>query len=204
MMGFYENTILPHVINAMCGMKPIKMQRQKVVPNASGKVLEVGMGTGLNMPYYNQDKVDIIYGLEPNAKSCKMAEKAILNAGQNVEMIGLDGQEIPLEKNSVDTVVLTYTLCTIPDAHKAIAEMRRVLKPGGRLIFSEHGKAPDAAVKKWQDRINPAWKVISGGCNVNRAIPDLIQSGGFTFESLEEMYLPGPKFATYTYWGSAL
>lgn len=203
-MGFYENKVLPHIINTMCGMKPIRMQRQKVVPNAYGKVLEVGMGTGLNMPYYSKDKVDLIYGLEPNAKSCKMAEKSILQAGLNVEMIGLDGQEIPLEKNSVDTVVLTYTLCTIPDAHKAIAEMRRVLKPGGKLIFSEHGRAPDAAVQKWQDRINPTWKAITGGCHINRAIPELIQSGGFAFESLEEMYLPGPKFAAYTFWGSAI
>ena len=202
-MGFYDDHILPHMINFMCGMKPIRLQRQKVVPAASGKVLEVGMGTGLNMPYYSRDTIDIIYGLEPNQKSCQIAEGPIRQAGLPVEMIGLDGQDIPLDKNSVDTVVLTYTLCTIPDAAKAMTELRRVLKPGGKLLFSEHGKAPDAAVQKWQDRINPAWKSFAGGCNLNRDITELIKSGGFTFESLDEMYLPGPKFATYTYWGSA-
>ena len=162
------------------------------------------MGTGLNMPFYTRDNVDVLYGLEPNEKSRKMSELAIEEAGLNVKMIGLDGQDIPLEKNSVDTVVLTYTLCTIPDAHIAMTELRRVLKPGGKLLFSEHGKAPDAAVAKWQDRINPVWKKIGGGCNLNRDIPELIKSGGFTFESLDEMYLPGPKFAAYTYWGSAI
>ncbi len=203
-MGFYENHILPHVINLACGVKPVRRQREKVVPSAQGKVLEVGMGTGLNMPYYNGDLVDVIYGLEPNAKSCEMAADPILKAGLNVDFIGLDGQEIPLDNNSVDTVVLTYTLCTIPDARKAVKEMRRVLKPGGKLLFSEHGKAPDEAVRKWQERINPMWKILGGGCNLNRNIPDLIKNGDFTIEALDEMYLPGPKFATYTYWGSAI
>ncbi len=202
-MGFYDNHILPHAINFMCGMKPIRLQRQKVVPSASGRILEVGMGTGLNMPFYSGDNVEVLYGLEPNEKSRKMAARPISEAGLNVEMIGLDGQEIPLDNNSVDTVVLTYTLCTIPDAYKAMAEMRRVLKPGGKLLFSEHGKAPDAAVAKWQNRINPTWKKMAGGCNLNRDIPELIKAGGFTFESLDEMYVPGPKFAAYTYWGSA-
>lgn len=202
-MGFYENRILPHIINLACGIKPVRRQRQKLVPEARGKILEVGMGTGLNMPYYTRDMVEVIYGLEPNAKSCQMAAGPIGKAGLNVNMIGLDGQQIPLDDNSVDTVVLTYTLCTIPDAHKAMTEMRRVLKPGGKLLFSEHGKAPDAAVKKWQDRINPMWKIISGGCNLNRDIPTLIKNGGFDIESLDEMYLPGPKFAAYTYWGCA-
>lgn len=202
-MGFYENRILPHIIKLCCGIEPVQRQREKVVPSASGRVLEVGMGMGLNMPYYNRDKTDIIYGLEPNEKSRRMAACAIEQSGINVEMIGLDGQEIPLDNNAVDTIVLTYTLCTIPDAHKAVLEMRRVLKPGGKLLFSEHGKAPDAAVRKWQDRLNPMWKVIGGGCNLNRDIPELIRAGGFDIEDLDEMYLPGPKFATYTYWGSA-
>jgi len=202
-MGFYENKILPHVINLTCGLKPIRIQRQKIVPSAAGTILEVGMGSGLNMPFYEKDKVDIIYGLEPNIKARKMAKNASKKANLNVEMIGLDGQDIPLDKNSVDTIVLTYTLCTIPDAKRAMAEMRRVLKPGGTLLFSEHGRAPDAAVQKMQDRINPFWKVIGGGCNVNRDISNLIKGGGFMFESLEEQYLPGPKFTTYTYWGSA-
>ncbi len=202
-MGVYENHILPHVINFCCGLEPVNRQREKLVPLAQGKILEVGMGTGLNMPYYRRDNVEVIYGLEPNAKSCEMAAARIAEAGLDVDMIGLDGQEIPLDRDSVDTIVLTYTLCTIPDAMKAVGEMRRVLKPGGRLLFSEHGKAPDATVRKWQDRINPMWKVIGGGCNLNRDIPDLIRSGGFDIEELDEMYLPGPKVAAYTYWGAA-
>lgn len=202
-MGIYEKHILPHVINFCCGLEPVSRQREKLVPGASGRILEVGMGTGLNMPYYRRDRVDMIYGLEPNERSCEMAAVPIRKAGLNVDMIGLDGQEIPLDRDSIDTIVLTYTLCTIPDALKAVGEMRRVLKPGGRLLFSEHGKAPDAAVRKWQDRINPMWKVIGGGCNLNRDIPDLIRRGGFDIETLDEMYLPGPKLAAYTYWGTA-
>ncbi|WP_191250033.1 class I SAM-dependent methyltransferase [Kordiimonas sediminis] len=202
-MGLYENHILPKVINFTCGLKPIRYQRKKVVPHASGKVLEIGMGTGLNMPYYTKDSVERIFGLEPNLKSRELAEAPIRDAGIPVDMIGLDGQDIPLDDNSVDTVVLTYTLCTIPDAERAMREMRRVLKPGGRLLFSEHGKAPDEAVRKWQDRINPVWKALAGGCNLNRDIPSLIIAGGFSMEKLDQQYIPGPKFANYTYWGSA-
>ena len=202
-MGFYENHVLPHVINLCCGTKAVRAQRANIVPGARGKVLEVGMGPGLNMPYYDPALIDIIYGLEPNAKSRSMAAGPIENAGLTVDFIGLDGQEIPLDKHSVDTIVLTYTLCTIPDADKAMREMRRVLKPGGRLLFSEHGAAPDAAVKKWQDRINSVWNRIGGGCNLNRDIPQLIKRGGFAIDTLDEMYLPGPKVATYNYRGAA-
>jgi SAM-dependent methyltransferase len=202
-MSFYDDKILPHVINCFCGLKPIKKQRQKVIPHAQGRVLEVGMGTGLNMPYYDKDKVDVVYGLEPNEKSRKMAQGPIQKAGLTVDIIGLDGQDIPLDKDSVDTVVLTYTLCTIPDPLKAMVEMRRVLKPGGKLLFSEHGLAPDVAVQKWQGRLNPLWGMIGGGCNLNRDIPELIRAGGFTMEALDEMYLPGLRFVNYTYWGSA-
>ncbi len=203
-MSFYDNHILPHVINLCCGMKPVRRQRQKIVPHATGRVLEVGMGTGLNMPYYNPDNVEMIFGLEPNQRSCKMAAEQIARAGMVVDFIGLDGQEIPLEKNSVDTVVLTYTLCTIPDTTRAMLEMRRVLRPGGKLLFSEHGMAPDAAVRKWQDRINPLWGKIGGGCNLNRNIPEIIRNGGFEMKALDEMYVPGPRFASYTYWGEAI
>lgn len=202
MTNLYEKLILPHVVKLACGAEPVARQRSKVVPHASGRVLEVGMGMGLNMPFYNPDAVEMIFGLEPNWKSREMAAGPIRSAGINVEMVGLDGEDIPLDKDSVDTVILTYTLCTIPDAVKAAQEMRRVLKPGGRLLFSEHGKAPDAAVQKWQDRLNGFWGVIGGGCNLNRDIPALLKEGGFTLESLDAMYLTGPKFANYHYWGS--
>lgn len=202
-MSFYNKNILPHLIQFACGMKPIRKQREKVVPLAEGHVLEVGVGSGLNMPYYTPDKVGKVFGLEPCERARKMAGKKIISSGLDVDFIGLDGQDIPMDSNSVDTVVLTYTLCTIPDALKALEEMRRVLKPGGKLLFSEHGKAPDAAVAKWQNRLNPAWHGAFGGCNLNREILDLIRQGGFKLIEHDEMYVPGPKFASYTYWGSA-
>ena len=202
-MSFYDANILPHLIKFACGLKPIRKQREKVVPLAEGRVLEVGVGSGLNMPFYAPDKVEKVFGLEPNEKARHMAARGIAQSGLDVDFIGLDGQDIPLDDNAVDTVVLTYTLCTIPDAHKALTEMRRVLKPGGRLLFSEHGKAPDAAVAKWQNRLNPAWHGAFGGCNLNREILDLIRQGGFKLIEHDEMYVPGPKFASYTFWGSA-
>ena len=202
-MGLYEKHVLPHVINLCCGLEPIMRQRQKVVPLATGRVLEVGLGTGLNLPFYNADAVDHIYGLEPSPDMRKRAQKAVDAAAVPVELIDLHGEEIPLDDHSVDTVVMTYTLCTIPQTEIALRQMARVLKPGGRLLFCEHGAAPDAAVRKWQDRVNPYWRKIGGGCNLNRAIPDLIAQGGFTVSGLETLYLPGWRPATYNYWGAA-
>ena len=202
-MSFYENNILPHMINCLCGMKDIQKQRQKVVPLAEGKVLEVGMGSGLNLPFYDWGKVDMVWGLEPSEGMRRKAQKNLASCGGNVEWLGLPGESIPLDDNSADTVLLTYTLCTIPDWEQALSEMRRVLKPDGKLIFCEHGEAPDAAVKKWQDRVNPVWKKIAGGCNLNRPIPSCLKHGGFNIRSIESEYLKGPKIATYNYWGEA-
>ena len=203
-MNPYEKYILPHFINVACGMKPITLQRQKVVPEASGRILEVGMGSGLNMPYYDPSKVEKVYGLEPSEDMRALASKRVANAPFEVEFIDLPGEEIPLEDNSVDTVLLTYTLCTIPDTAQALAQMKRVLKPGGKLLFSEHGAAPDESVKKWQERINPYWKPIAGGCNLNRAIPQLLEQAGFKIKDMDMAYLPGtPKFAGFNYWGEA-
>ena len=202
-MGFCDNQILPRLINLACGLEPIRAQRQKIVPHAAGRILEVGVGTGLNMAFYNKSKVDVIYGLEPNLKARDLAASRIAGTGLNVDFIGLDGQDIPLGKDAVDTVVLTYTLCTIPDAVKAVTEMRRVLKPGGRLLFCEHGKAPDAGVARWQDRITPTWKRLFGGCHLNRDIPGLLQQGGFHIEQQDTAYVTGPKVAGFTYWGAA-
>jgi ubiquinone/menaquinone biosynthesis C-methylase UbiE len=203
MMNLYEKHILPSIINLGCGVKPIRKQREKVVPHAEGRVLEVGMGSGLNAPFYDRSKVKIVLGLEPNLKAQNSAKEKLENVALPHDFIGLDGQEIPLEDNSVDTVVLTYTLCTIPEAVTATKEMRRVLKPGGKLLFSEHGKAPVAAVAKWQDRVNPLWGKLFGGCHLNRDIPNLLRRGGFEIEQLSEGFIPGPKIACYTYWGSA-
>lgn len=203
-MGFYDKYVLPRFIGAACGTKPILKQRDKVVPHCEGRVLEVGMGTGHNLDFYDPAKVDMVFGLEPAPDMVKRAKPLAEKAPFPVEFIDLPGEEIPLEDNSVDTVLLTYTLCTIPDTLKAMQNMRRVLKPGGKLIFSEHGRAPDAAVEKWQNRLNGVWGKIAGGCNINRDIPTLIEAGGFTITDLDQMYVPStPKILGYTYWGAA-
>ena len=203
-MGLYEKHVLPRLIGAACGTKPILKQREKVVPHCEGRVLEIGMGTGHNLEFYDPGKVDMVFGLEPAPDMVKRAKPLAEKVPFDVEFIDLPGEEIPLDDNSVDTVLLTYTLCTIPDTLKAMQNMRRVLKPGGKLLFSEHGRAPDAAVEKWQNRLNGVWGKLFGGCNINRKIPTLIEEGGFNITDLDQMYVPStPKIAGYTYWGAA-
>ena len=203
-MGFYEDRVLPRMIDLVCSSGPIGKQREKVVPQAVGRVLEVGMGPAINLPFYDPDRVEMVWGLEPSEGMRRKAAPRIAESPVPVEWLGLPGEEIPLDDDSADTVLLTFTLCTIPDFRKALGQMRRVLKPGGRLLFAEHGEAPDENIRKWQDRINPVWKRISGGCNVNRRIPHLIEESGFKIEDIDSMYLPGsPRFAAFQYWGSA-
>ncbi len=203
-MGFYEDRVLPHVINLACGSPPILQQRKKVVPHAEGRVLEVGMGSGINLDYYDPQKVEFVWGLEPSEGMRRKAQPNISRSKIDVKWLGLPGEEIPLEDDSADTVLLTFTLCTIPDFRTALAQMRRVLKPGGKLLFLEHGEAPDVNVRKWQDRLNPIWQKIAGGCNLNRPIDRSIADAGFKVEQLETMYIPGgPRFASFNYWGSA-
>jgi len=203
-MGFYENRVLPHLIDKGCGAPPIAKQRQKVVPQASGRVLEIGMGSGLNIPFYDVSRVELVWGLEPSDGMRRKAASRVADAPFEIRWLDLPGEEIPLEDDSADTVLLTYTLCTIPDFRAALAQMRRVLKPGGRLLFSEHGAAPDPGVRKWQDRINPIWKKLAGGCNVNREILTALEEAGFALHDVETMYLPAtPKIAAFQYWGWA-
>ena len=202
-MGFYDRYILPFMLNAAMKQKPIRYQRKKVVPHAQGRILEIGIGSGLNLEFYDPAKVDKVWGLDPSAELRVYAEREAKQVPFDVEFIGLEAEDIPLDDASMDTVLMTYTLCTIPDAIAALKNMRRVLKPGGKLIFCEHGKAPDEAVQKWQNRLNPIWKKIAGGCNLNRQIPELIEQGGFKVEDLDTMYIPGPKPMTFNYWGSA-
>lgn len=195
--------MLPRLMNIACSSKPHHKQREKIVPRASGDVLEIGFGGGLNLAHYDQDKVRRIWGLEPSAGMRKLAEEKIADTKLDVELIDLPGEEIPLEDNSVDTVLITFTLCTIPEVATALDGMRRVLKSGGQLLFSEHGKAPDANVVKWQDRMNPVWKKISGGCNMNRDIPALLDAAGLEIQDDNRMYTPGLKSLSYMYWGAA-
>ena len=202
-MGLYDTYVLPHLIDLACGSGDIAKQRSKVVPRARGRVLEVGMGPGLNLPFYDRSSVDFVWGLEPSEGMRRKAAAALDATDLEVRWLGLPGEEIPLEDHSVDTVVLTYTLCTIPDWERALGQMRRVLKPGGQLLFSEHGEAPDEAVRRWQHRIDPVWTRVAGGCHIIRPIPQLIESAGFEFVELESAYLPGPKISSYHSWGMA-
>ena len=203
-MGLYSRHILPTVVHFACGLKPNMRQREKVVPRARGRVLEVGIGSGLNFPFYDSTKVSKVWGLDPAPEMTRMAERTARSMPFEVEFIGLPGDEIPLEGNSIDTVLVTYTLCTIPDTTPALRQMSRVLRPGGELIFCEHGAAPDASVRRWQDRLNPIWKRLGGGCNLNRPIPALIEAGGFRIKSLDTMYIPGWRPASFNYWGTAI
>ena len=204
-MSFYDKYILPSFLNCACGSKPIKYQRSKVVPMAEGVVLEVGIGSGLNIPYYDSTKISAIIGLDPSEELNNMAKKVAADKSLEVDFILGSAEAIPLPDNHVDSVLVTYTMCTIPDALSANKEMRRVLKPGGKMIFCEHGLAPDANVSKWQNRIDPYWGKIAGGCHLNRNIPALITEAGFEIESMEQMYLPStPRFAGYNYWGTTV
>ncbi len=202
-MGLYSEYILPKVVHFTCSMTPNMRQREKVVPLAHGRVLEVGVGTGLNFPYYDASKVSKVWGLDPSPRMTQMAQEAARGMPFDVDFIGLPGDEIPLEDGSVDTVLVTYTLCTIPETQPALRQMARVLRPGGKLIFCEHGASPDPDVRRWQDRINPIWKRLGGGCHLNRAIPNLIEQAGFRIAALETMYIPGWRPASFNYWGTA-
>ena len=203
-MGFYDKYILPKFLNCACGSKPINYQRNKIVPLAKGVVLDVGIGSGLNIPFYNKSKIDYLYGLDPSEELIKLAKPVAKKNEFEIEFLQCGAEAIPLPDNSIDTVLITYTMCTIPDIKLSNSEIMRVLKTEGQLLFCEHGLAPDKNIAKWQRRINPIWNKIAGGCNLNRDIPNLITSSGFKILNMEEMYLPStPKFAGYNYWGVA-
>jgi ubiquinone/menaquinone biosynthesis C-methylase UbiE len=200
---WYERHLLPYLLDLVCSVSPIRKQRMKVIPQAEGNVLEIGIGTGLNMPFYDPSRVKLIVGVDPGLRMHKLALKRSLRAGLDVKLIGLSAERIPVEDASFDSVVCTYTLCTIPDPLMALKEMRRALKPGGKLLFSEHGKSPDAHVLKWQTRLQPYWRQVAGGCMLDRDIPALLADAGFNL-NVQSLYLPGPKILSYHYWGEAV
>jgi SAM-dependent methyltransferase len=202
-MGLYTKYILPKAVHYLCGTKPIMRQRKKVVSLAEGCVLEVGIGSGLNLPFYDPVKVNHLWGLDPLTELWALAEKTVAQVKLNVEFIKGSAEAIPLDDRSADTILVTYTLCTVRAILPALGEMRRILKPDGRLIFCEHGAAPDRVVRRWQNRLNPIWKRISGGCNLNLPIPFLLEQAGFKIQGMDTMYLPGWKPATFNYWGTA-
>ena len=202
-MGIYRKYVLPRATHYLCGLKPAMKQREKVVPLATGRVLEIGIGSGLNLPYFSPGKVQHLWGLEPSTEMRALADKNWRPVDFDVEFIEASAGAIPLDDDSADSVLITYTLCTIPDVLPALEEIRRVLKRDGQLIFCEHGAAPDARVRRWQNRLNPVWKRIGGGCNLNRPVPALLEQGGFRIRNMETMYIPGWKPACFNYWGSA-
>ena len=203
-MNLYDRYLLPYVIDLACGVEPVQRQRAKIVPQAQGKVLEIGIGTGRNLPFYDKSRLASLSGLDPAEHMHRLAKKRMREAGLDVRLLPLSAEEIPEADASIDTLLMTFTLCSIPDAVKALREMRRVLKADGRLLFCEHGAAPDAAVRKWQDRLTPIWKPLAGGCHLNREIPALLKEGGFHIAQMETMYLPGPRPLTFNYWGTAV
>ncbi len=202
-MGLYDSHVLPHLIKLACSTGDVARQRQKIVPRATGRVLEVGMGPGLNLPFYDRTAVDFVWGLEPSEGMRRTAAPALAATDIDVRWLDLPGEEIPLDDDSADTIVLTYTLCSIADWERALAQMRRVLKRHGQLLFSEHGEAPDASVRRWQHRIEPVWTRLAGGCHITRPIPQMIESAGFEFLEVESAYLPGAKVTSYQSWGVA-
>ena len=204
-MSLYDKYVLPKFLNCACGSKPVARQRKKVVPLAEGKVLEVGIGSGLNLPFYDKSKIDELWGLDPSEELSEMARKVADSEQMEVNFISSGAEDISLPDDHFDSVLITYTMCTIPEVIRANGEIRRVLKNGGKMIFCEHGEAPDENIRKWQKRINPIWGKFAGGCNINRKIPSLIEDSGFDIIELEEMYLPStPKIAGYNYWGYAV
>ena len=203
-MNLYERFVLPPLLEMACSCAPVRAQRDKVAPLAEGVVLELGFGSGLNLPHYDAARVTRLYALEPAEGMLARARRRAERAPFPVEVLPERAEEVSLPPASVDTVLVTYSLCTIPDPLAALAGARRALKPGGRLLFCEHGLASDEAVRKWQRRIEPVWRVIGGGCNLTREVPDLLRMSAFEIETLETMYLPkAPRWAGFNYWGAA-
>jgi SAM-dependent methyltransferase len=203
-MSFYRDRIYPHIVTALGNPPPVQKIRQQLIPMATGTVLEVGVGPGVNFEYYDPAKVSRLCALEPNPGMVALAQKQPGITSLHVEFLGLPGEQIPLPDVSVDTVVSTFTLCTIPGVADAIRGIGRVLRSGGQFLFFEHGLSPDLRVRRWQERTEPLFKWAFEGCHVTRDIPALIQQGGFRIERMETGYLaPFPKSGSYYFWGVA-
>jgi ubiquinone/menaquinone biosynthesis C-methylase UbiE len=202
--NWYERHILPTALDVVCGMPMMGRMRQLVVPRARGRVLEVGIGTGLNMRYYDKSLVTRITGLDPALQLHPLARERIAQSGLLVDLVGVSAEKIPLSDASFDTVLITYTLCTIPNPQAALLEMRRVLAPNGKLLYCEHGRAPEASVQRWQARLQPLWGPVAGGCQLGRDIAALLTEAGFALPDLQTRYLRGPRPFSFHYWGEAM
>jgi ubiquinone/menaquinone biosynthesis C-methylase UbiE len=203
-MAFYRNRIYPHIVSALGNPKPINDIRRQIIPLAHGTVLEIGVGTGVNFQHYDASKVSKIFALEPNPGMLRQATEHLRGSMLEVEFLDLPGERTPLADSTVDTVVSSFTMCTIPGIQEALRGVGRVLRPEGQLIFFEHGLAPDPEIRRWQERLDPCFQFAFEGCHVTRHIPSLIREAGFAIEKLQEGYLANlPKAATYCYWGVA-
>jgi ubiquinone/menaquinone biosynthesis C-methylase UbiE len=201
-MGFYREWIIPYLVQTSMRHEALVAYRERTVSCAAGQILEIGIGSGLNLRYYG-DRAKHVIGLDPSAKLLAMADKADRRTDLSVELVKGSAEIIPIEDKTIDTVLTTWTLCSVADVNRALSEMRRVLKPNGLLLFVEHGLSPDDEVHRWQDRLNPIWKCVAGGCNLNRAIAQLIQVAGFRIERMDTGYMKGPKPMTFMYEGRA-
>jgi ubiquinone/menaquinone biosynthesis C-methylase UbiE len=202
-MSFYDDRILPRLLDFAMRQEQLTAYRRRWVPEASGRVLEIGVGSGRNLPFYGAAATEVI-GLDSSARLLEMA-RAALPAGSAppIELVEASAESLPFDDRSFDTVVVTWTLCSIPDVASALREMRRVLAPSGRMLFVEHGRSPDAGVTRWQDRLTPAWKRLAGGCHLNRPVETLLEQSGFRVEQLATGYAQGPKPMTFMYEGIA-
>lgn len=203
-MSLYDRYVLAPMIDRMCATREVMDIRREVVPLAEGDVIELGMGSGLNLACYDPDRVRRVVGVDPGENITALARERIAACPFEVELLGLSGESVPADSASFDTAVVTFTFCTIPDVYSALTEVRRLLKPGGKLLFAEHGLAPDARVARWQRRINPIWKVLAGGCHLNRDTRRLIEDGGFRIDEVRADHaMPGPRIATWVTRGVA-
>jgi SAM-dependent methyltransferase len=200
-MGFYNDFVLTRLSDLAMRNKDLRPFRERVIGAAEGRVLEIGVGSGRNLPFYRSPAREI-FALEPSPKLVALARGAA-HSSVPVHFLEASGETIPLDDGTIDSVVTTWTLCSIPQAASALQEMRRVLRPGGRLLFAEHGLAPSESVRWWQDRLTPVWRRISGGCHLNRPIRSMIEDAGFRVDRIETGYIPGPKPMTFMYEGSA-
>jgi ubiquinone/menaquinone biosynthesis C-methylase UbiE len=205
MDSFYHRRIMPHLVNCLCSMAPVTEQRRRIVPEAEGIVLEVGIGEGPNLPFYDRSRVRQVIGVDPAGDQMNQCERRFRAASLPFQVIAASAEAMPVEDRSIDTVLLTYSACTIPNVAGALAEMRRVLKPGGRLLFCEHGRSHDQPVARWQDRLNRVWPSLAGGCNINRDPILLLDEAGFRVRTLETFYLGRmPKALGFHYVGMAV
>jgi ubiquinone/menaquinone biosynthesis C-methylase UbiE len=203
-VGVYSDRVLPHLINVVMNTKQTRQVRARVCEGLTGDIVEIGFGTGHNLPFM-PPSVTRVRAVEPAHRSVELASERIASSGIPVDVVGLDGQRLPLADDSADAVLCTWSLCTIRDPVAAVAEMRRVLRPAGSLHFVEHGRSPDPRVRGWQDRLNGIQQKVGGGCHLNRDIPGIVEAGGFTIDRLDTFYSPGePKVFGYLYEGRAI